>query len=142
MNSIQNGFSSIEKMADRLLANKTQEVGKKSDDVSFEQILSKKQSQSEPIRRINSRFVKEPEELKFSRHANERLAERNIDLSSEMLERLEHGASRAREKGIKESLVMVDELAFIVNVKNNVVITAVGNAEDAVFTNIDGAVFS
>lgn len=142
MNSIQNGFSSIEKMADRLLANKTQEVGKKSDDASFEQILSKKQSQSEPIRRINSRFVKEPEELKFSRHANERLAERNIDLSSEMLERLEHGASRAREKGIKESLVMVDELAFIVNVKNNVVITAVGNAEDAVFTNIDGAVFS
>lgn len=140
MNSIQNGFSSIEKMADQLLANKTPEVKKKSDATSFEQILSEKQSHAEPIRRYD-RFVK-AQELKFSRHANERLAERNIDLSSEMLKRLENGASRAREKGIKESLVMVDELAFIVNVKNNVVVTAVGNAEDAVFTNIDGAVFS
>ena len=35
---------------------------------------------------------------------------------------------------------MVDSLAFIVNVKNNTVITAVNDVKDAVFTNIDGAV--
>jgi flagellar operon protein len=80
------------------------------------------------------------EELKFSKHANERLASRNIDLSDDQYRRLETGAKMAFEKGIKESLVMVDNLAFIVNVKNNTVITAVNEGEEKIFTNIDGAV--
>ena len=56
--------------------------------------------------------------------------------------RLSEGTERARQKGIKESLIVVDELAFIVNVKNNTVVTAVGDSEDKIFTNIDGAVIS
>lgn len=80
------------------------------------------------------------EELKFSKHANERLASRNIDLSDDQYRRLESGAKRAYEKGIKETLVMVDDLAFIVNIKNNTVITAVNEGEEKIFTNIDGAV--
>ena len=58
------------------------------------------------------------------------------------MNRLETGVEQAREKKIKDSLVMVDDLAFIVNVKNNVVVTAM-NQEDTkeqIFTNIDGAV--
>ena len=43
---------------------------------------------------------------------------------------------------MKESLVMVDNLAFIVNVKNNTVITAVNETKNAVFTNIDGAIIN
>jgi flagellar operon protein len=43
-------------------------------------------------------------------------------------------------KGIKESLIRVDDVAVIVNVGNNTVITAVDESEDRVFTNIDGAV--
>ena len=78
--------------------------------------------------------------LKFSKHANERLARRNINLSETQMERLESGTTKAREKGIQESLVMVDNLAFIVNVKNNTVVTALGDSSDSVFTNIDGAV--
>lgn len=81
-------------------------------------------------------------ELVFSKHANERLLSRKIDLSDSQLERLQNGARRAEEKGIKESLVMVDNLAFIVNVKNNTVITAVNEKDDKVFTNIDGAVIA
>ena len=46
----------------------------------------------------------------------------------------------AREKGIGESLVLVDDLAFIVNVKNNTVITAMDDSSEGIFTNIDGAV--
>lgn len=80
------------------------------------------------------------EELKFSKHANERLASRNIDLSDDQYRRLESGAKMAYEKGIKETLVMVDDLAFIVNIKNNTVITAVNEGEEKIFTNIDGAV--
>ncbi|NLL00934.1 MAG: flagellar protein [Clostridiales bacterium] len=79
-------------------------------------------------------------ELKFSKHANERLANRNIDLTDDQYRRLENGAKKAYEKGIKESLVMVDNLAFIVNIKNNTVITAVNEGEEKIFTNIDGAV--
>ena len=78
--------------------------------------------------------------LKVSKHANERLFKRNIDLSDEQWERLESGVKKAEMKGIKESLIMVDDVAFIVNVGNNTVITAVDESEDRVFTNIDGAV--
>ena len=79
-------------------------------------------------------------ELKFSKHASERLVSRNIDLSEAQKERLNHAVKAAEAKGIKESLVMMDNLAFIVNVKNNTVVTAVTGGEEKIFSNIDGAV--
>ena len=93
---------------------------------SFESILRKKTSESG--------------DLKISKHANERIAQRNIDLSDDQWGRLKSGVKKAELKGIKESLIMVDEFAFIVNVNKNTVITAVDENEDKVFTNIDGAV--
>lgn len=119
-------------MREQLLQKNPQTTTNKGEEqkASFSEILETKQKESKE------------QELKFSKHANERLASRNIDLSNEQLVRLENGTSKAREKGIKESLVMVDNLAFIVNVKNNTVITAVNETEDSVFTNIDGAVIS
>ncbi len=80
--------------------------------------------------------------LKFSKHASERLIDRNIDMSDEDIKRLETGAKRASEKGIKESLIMVDDVAFIVNLKNNTVVTCVSGDDDKVFSNIDGAVIA
>ncbi len=79
-------------------------------------------------------------EVKFSKHANERLQSRNIDLSESQKERLNHAVKAAEAKGIKESLVMLDDLAFIVNIKNNTVVTAIARGEQKVFSNIDGAV--
>ena len=79
-------------------------------------------------------------EVKFSKHANERLQRRNIDLSDSQKERLNQAVKTAGEKGIKESLVKLDDLAFIVNVKNNTVVTAMLGGEQKVFSNIDGAV--
>ncbi len=81
-------------------------------------------------------------EIRFSKHASERLTDRNIELSDGQLERLTAGTHKAGEKGINDSLVIMDELAFIVNVKNNTVITAMDSSEadESVFTNIDGAV--
>ena len=83
-------------------------------------------------------------ELHFSKHASNRLADRNLTLSENQLNRLSEGLKKAGEKGIKESLVMVDQLAFIVNVPNNTVITAMDQtqAKDNIFTNIDGAVIA
>ena len=81
-------------------------------------------------------------ELKFSKHASQRLDDRNIKLSEEQSLRLEEGVQKASAKGITDSLVLVDTLAFIVNVPNQTVVTAMDQTEsdENIFTNIDGAV--
>lgn len=83
-------------------------------------------------------------EVKFSKHALSRLETRNITLSDGQMSRLNEASNKAFEKGIKDSLVMVDELAFIVNVPNNTVVTAIDSKEtdENIFTNIDGAVIA
>lgn len=97
--------------------------------LSFQDILTQKTGQAES-------------ELKFSKHAANRLVDRNIRLTDEQMERLSDGTQKASAKGIKESLVIVDQLAFIVNIPNHTVVTAMeqGEAATNVFTNIDGAV--
>lgn len=125
MNKIPSGLP----VANRIHSGKTiSRTGMPTAGIPFHEILKEKQA-----------GIKDTE-LKFSKHANERLASRNIDLTDEQYRRLQTGAKRASEKGIKESLVMVDNLAFIVNIKNNTVITAVNEGEEKIFTNIDGAV--
>lgn len=80
--------------------------------------------------------------LNFSRHAQERLKSRNIELNDEDLGRLNQAVSQAREKGSRDSLILMKDLALVVSVKNNTVITAVDGSsmKDNVFTNIDSAI--
>jgi len=78
-------------------------------------------------------------QVQFSKHASVRLSDRNIQLTGSQLARIEEGVTRAQSKGIREGLVLVDNLALVVNVANKVVVTAL-NQQDQVFTNIDGAV--
>jgi len=80
--------------------------------------------------------------LKFSRHASERLETRRINLSSEQIVRLEQGVNRAATKGARESLILLDDLALVVSVRNRTVVTAAARQElrEKVFTNIDSAV--
>jgi flagellar operon protein len=82
------------------------------------------------------------ESLKFSAHAQERLADRQIQLSTQDLLRLQSGVDKAAQKGSRESLEMKDDLAFVVSVTNRTVITALdlASSRDNVFTNIDSAV--
>lgn len=96
--------------------------------LSFQDILKSKKDESEALR--------------FSKHASVRLEQRGIRLTDNQMERLSDGTRQAGQKGIKDSLVIVDELAFIVNVPKNTVITALDSTEtnSNVFTNIDGAV--
>lgn len=80
--------------------------------------------------------------LKFSRHASERLESRQISLSPQQMARLEQGITRAAGKGARESLVLLDDLALVVSVKNRTIITAASRQDlrENVFTNIDSAV--
>lgn len=80
--------------------------------------------------------------VKFSKHAEERLRSRNININEAQIQKINDAVSKAQEKGVKESLVLMDNLALVVSIKNKTVITAVNNEElkENVFTNIDGAV--
>lgn len=84
----------------------------------------------------------EDSEIKFSKHAEQRLQMRNISLSQEQKDKMKEAVTKAASKGVRDSLVLMDNLAFVVNVRNRTVITAANSSElkDNVFTNIDGAV--
>jgi len=77
--------------------------------------------------------------VQFSKHANTRLSDRNIQLDQSQMQRLEQGVQKAQVKGIRDSLVLIDNIALVVNIKNKMVVTAI-NQQEQVFTNIDGAV--
>lgn len=127
-----NQFLSIERLQDQYLnAAKKQAGTPKTDEPSFRDILNGK-----------TQGIGTESEVRFSKHAANRLLDRNIELTKDQVERLNLGAAKAGAKGINESLVIVDSLAFIVNVPNQTVITAMDQTEtdENVFTNIDGAV--
>ena len=81
--------------------------------------------------------------VRFSKHAMDRISERNIDLSEDnRLDRLNKAVTLAGEKGSDDALVMIDSTAFLVSIKNNKVITTL-TADDMqgnIFTNIDSTV--
>ncbi len=82
--------------------------------------------------------------VKFSKHAELRMQARNIDLTQVQKDKINNAVSMAQQKGVKDSLVILDNMAFVVNVPSKTVITAVNNNElkENVFTNIDGAIFA
>ena len=83
-------------------------------------------------------------QLKFSRHAQERMATRNIQLNTDQMARVESAVQQASGKGCRDSLVLVDDQALVVSVKNNTVVTVMDrdNLKNNVFTNIDSAVIA
>lgn len=80
--------------------------------------------------------------VQFSKHAKERALQRGIDLTSELMEELNTALEKADSKGAKDVVIFDAVNAFIVNVPNKTVVTAMSGSEmrDNVFTNIDGAV--
>ena len=80
--------------------------------------------------------------LKFSSHALSRIKERGISMSNDMMQRLEKAVQNAELKGSKDSLILADNAAFIVSVKNKTVVTVVDRNQlnGNVFTNIDSTV--
>lgn len=80
--------------------------------------------------------------LKFSNHAIERMQTRGISYSPESLHKLDEAVKKAAAKGSKDTLVLMDDSALIVSVKNNTVVTVMdkSNLKENVFTNIDSTV--
>ncbi|MFF2752570.1 TIGR02530 family flagellar biosynthesis protein [Psychrobacillus sp. NPDC058041] len=101
------------------------------------QVASPKQSF---LKHLHEATVKT--ELKVSKHANQRLAERNIHITDAEWQLVSEKVSEARSKGVNDSLVLMDQAALIVSAKNATVITAMDRkeAKDQLFTNIDGTI--
>lgn len=125
-----NGYMSIAQLTDQYLGTPQRTAVRETrEGLTFQDVLRQKAQYGSGS-------------LKFSKHAMGRLADRNIELSDNQLERLESGTRKAEQKGIRDSLVIVDSLAFIVNVPNQTVVTAMDSTQtdESIFTNINGAV--
>ncbi len=95
---------------------------------SFADVLAQQMEQSQGVN--------------FSKHAVKRVSEKGLDITQDSLTRLNEGVKLAAGKNLDDTLILVDNTAFVVNVKNNTVITAMGSGEmkGNVFTNINGTV--
>lgn len=104
--------------------------------------LPEAQAGKQTFRTMLQDKLAEASAVEFSKHAVSRVVERGIDVSDGRLTRLNEGMRIAQQKGLNDTLILIDRTAFIVNVKNNKVITTVDGEEleGNVFTNIDGTV--
>jgi flagellar operon protein len=82
--------------------------------------------------------------IKFSAHASTRIKSRNIPMNEEVIGKLEKAVAGAAQKGARDSLILMKNCAFIVNIPNRTVVTAMdGNSlNNNIFTNIDSAVLA
>jgi len=82
--------------------------------------------------------------VSFSAHAAKRLEQRDIDITADDIDRISKAVDKAAVKGARESLVLLNDLAFVISVANRKVITAMGtdNMKENVITNIDSAIIA
>lgn len=104
---------------------------------SFRDELEKINSSSKSLENVKSKH-----KLLFSNHAIERMQLRGVSYSPEQLEKIESALAKAEQKGAKDTLVLTDSSALIVNVKNRTVVTVMDkeNLKENVFTKIDSTV--
>lgn len=86
--------------------------------------------------------ISQPNGLKFSNHAVDRMRARGLHFSPEEMGRIESAVGKAEAKGAKNTLLLTDAAAMIVSVKDKTVVTVMdkANLKENVFTNIDSTV--
>ncbi|UOQ43050.1 flagellar protein [Halobacillus salinarum] len=98
-----------------------------------------------PVKKQSASFKEvwqEARELVVSKHAKERLKDRNISISDSKWLAISEKMAEAKAKGITDSLVVTNDAALVVSTKNNTVVTAMSRADSAahIFTNINGTI--
>jgi flagellar operon protein len=136
---LANGLSRIE----NLIPTKPTEIKKSEGEagqVSFKDVLNKTEAPAGLTAKPEAKA--ELSNIKFSNHAIERMQSRGISYSPQDLNKLSEAVSKAAAKGSKDTLILMDQSALIVSVKNNTVVTVMDkNAlKENVFTNIDSTI--
>lgn len=82
------------------------------------------------------------QQVKVSKHAQQRLQERNIHIDQQQWQMIGEKMDEAKQKGITDSLVIMNQATLLVSTKNNTVVTAMGRDEatSRIFTNINGTI--
>lgn len=111
--------------------------------VRVPQTSSKPGAFGEMLRKELAQSEQPVQSVAFSKHAISRAQERGIEVTPDLMDQLVGSVIRAQAKGATNILAMDAEKAFIINVPNAKVITAITQEEmkENIFTNIDGAVF-
>ena len=112
------------------LKNSLTKINRIGRDLSFSEVLRARLEQKAGV--------------KFSAHAMNMLNERGINLEKEEISRLSGAVTQADEKSVNDSLILINDMAFIVSIKNRTVVTAMtgDSIKDNVFTNIDSTVIA
>lgn len=99
-------------------------------------------TQSQPASNKAPASLGSADPLKFSQHAVERMKSRGIQFSPEDMGKINEAVSRAASKGSKDSLILMNDSALIVSVKNKTVVTVMDKSalKENVFTNIDSTI--
>lgn len=81
-------------------------------------------------------------EINISKHAQERMLLRKIEIGQVELDGINKAIELASSKGVRDSLVIVNGKAFVINVPTRTIVTAIEeeSLKERIFTNIDGAV--
>lgn len=130
MNRVDNNYVLQKTKINKPQTNNQLAINNRNTTQSFEDVLSK----------VNAQHTNT--EVKFSKHALARLDQRKIVLSVNDVKQINLAINKASAKGIKDALILMDNKAFVANVKNKTIITASTNEQlkENVFTKIDGAV--
>lgn len=109
---------------------------------NFNDLLRKVTDTSLSFEALLKQEVQKSSSLQFSKHAQQRVEQRGIELSPTLMNDLSTAVEKAREKGSRDVVIIGGQSAFIVNVPNNIVVTTMSGNElkENIFTNIDSAV--
>ena len=136
---LANQLSRIESLIPKVTKINPGQVGETE---SFKEVLTSTLESPAAASVTGSPLEKQTNGIKFSNHAIERMQTRGISYTPERLQKLDEAVKKAAAKGSKDTLVLMDDSALIVSVKNNTVVTVMdkNNMKENVFTNIDSTV--
>lgn len=129
----------MDKFSQDILRIQSEQIGRRVE-IPNERKIAESKFREEFIQKLG--LSEDKDVIRFSNHAISRLQKRNIDIGTAELDRINKAVEKASAKGAKESLVLIDDLALVVSIKNNTVVTAMDRQQmqEQVITNIDSAV--
>jgi len=107
----------------------------------YDQTVKHRQKPTESTKNFGE-ILANKQTVKISKHAKERMVERNIYLSDRQWATLSSKLKEAKQKGVRESVVVLNNATLLVNAEKHTIITALNNdeAESKIFTNINGTI--
>lgn len=99
------------------------------------------QTKQAPTQSFKTFLDQAKNELVISKHAQKRLDERNIHIDQKKWTTIQQKMNEARNKGVTDSVIVLNDAILVASTKNNTIITAMKKDEEQIVTNINGTIF-